>query len=80
MNAFEPEPTQSPRKIASWVFTRSLLITVFTGYGILLAWNLFGLLRIPAMTAIGLYGVWYSYLVVFRGVDALLEGRTGATP
>ncbi|SDK85848.1 hypothetical protein [Natronorubrum texcoconense] len=75
MKAFEPEPTQSPAEIANWVFTRSLLILVFTYFGAMYAVDLFAPLGTVAGSVVGIYGLWFSYQVLFRGIDAYLEGR-----
>ncbi|WP_440771063.1 ABC transporter permease [Natronorubrum sp. DTA28] len=75
MKAFEPEPTQSPAEIANWVFTRSVLILVFTYFGAIYAVDLFAPLGTAAGVVVGTYGLWFSYQVLFRGIDAFLEGK-----
>ncbi len=75
MNAFSPDPTQSVREITNWVFVRSLLILLGAFYSIDFAGESLGPLSFVTQVAIGTAAMWFSYLVLFRGIEAYLSGK-----
>ncbi|ELZ02078.1 binding-protein-dependent transport system inner membrane protein [Natrialba chahannaoensis JCM 10990] len=75
MNAFEPTPTASVDEISQWVFGRILVALIFTGYGALLARDLFGVFGTVVALCLWFYGLLFVIRILFRGVDAFLEGR-----
>lgn len=77
MKAFDPEPMESKEAAADWVFTRSLVISVFTFLGAVLARDLFAPLGTVVAGIVLIVGSMYWYQVLFRGIDAYLDGRAG---
>lgn len=77
MDAFNPDPTQSVREITNWVFARSLLILLGAFYSIEFAGESLGPFGFITQVAIGTAAMWFTYLVLFRGVEAYISGANG---
>jgi hypothetical protein len=78
MKAFEPEPTTSPRELANWTFTRTLLVFVLAMQAAILAGDLFGPLGFAAGITIWIGAAWLAYQLLFAAFDAYLEARAEA--
>lgn len=73
MNAFEPEPTTSPRELANRVFTRTLLPFALTFHIANAADGLFGPFGSGAGIVARIVAIWLSYQLLFAAFDAHLE-------